>query len=246
MENSFRNAALKIGVFVVGKCTVKTWLHRTDMSHTWSEQLIRTPLETEQIPQSLRANVPFCLPESRWSLWPKIPVNIFLSTVSFETCSVLDHSFFFSFSFLMIFSAQKSPKKLQLIKKDVLNMLFTSSPPHPSSPLAIISHNSLLVITTMTFEISARSRRCFPWSVSFLDFFLAFCSKVFQKASLSLMKEQVSRLGKSAVVQYVTVFRLILAKRVKHWSRAWDGKASYCELWCGVGSDKSLASKSSL
>ena len=35
------------------------------------------------------------------------------------------------------------------------------------------------------------------------------------------MKEQVSQLGKSAVVQYVTVFRLILAKRVKHWSRAW-------------------------
>ena len=34
-----------------------------------------------------------------------------------------------------------------------------------------------------------------------------------RKASLSLiMKEQVSRLAKSAVVQYVTVFRLILAK----------------------------------
>ena len=78
----------------------------------------------------------------------------------------------------------------------------------------------------MTFEISARARSCFPWSVNF-------CSKVFRKASLSLMKEQVSRLAKSAVVQYVTVFRLILAKRVKHWSRAWDGKASYCELWCG-------------
>ena len=46
-------------------------------------------------------------------------------------------------------------------------------------------------------------------------------NKVFQKASLSLMKEQVSQLGKSAVVQYVTVFHLILAKRVKHWSRAW-------------------------
>ena len=56
---------------------------------------------------------------------------------------------------------------------------------------------------------------------------------VFRKASLSHMKEQVSRLAKPAVVQYVTVFRLILAKRVKHWSRDWDGKASYCELWCG-------------
>ena len=68
----------------------------------------------------------------------------------------------------------------------------------------------------MTFEISARCRSCFPWSIYFLDFFLAACSKVLQKASLSLMKEQVSRLAKSAVVQYVTVFRLILAKRVKH------------------------------
>ena len=56
---------------------------------------------------------------------------------------------------------------------------------------------------------------------------------VFRKASLSHMKEQVSRLAKPAVVQYVTVFRLIFAKRVKHWSRDWDGKASYCELWCG-------------
>ena len=68
----------------------------------------------------------------------------------------------------------------------------------------------------MTFEISARGWSCFPWSVNFLDFFLTACSKVFQKASLSLMKEQVSQLAKSAVVQYVTVFRLILAKRVKH------------------------------
>ena len=58
----------------------------------------------------------------------------------------------------------------------------------------------------MTFEISARSRSYFPWSVNFLDFFLtAFC-KVFRKASLSLMKEQVS-----AVVQNVIVFRVILA-----------------------------------
>ena len=30
------------------------------------------------------------------------------------------------------------------------------------------------------------------------------------------MKKQVSRLAKSAVVQYVPVFRLVLAKRVKH------------------------------
>ena len=47
------------------------------------------------------------------------------------------------------------------------------------------------------------------------------------------MKEQVSWLAKSAIVQYVTIFCLILAKRVKHWSRAWDRKASYCKalMW---------------
>ena len=67
----------------------------------------------------------------------------------------------------------------------------------------------------MTFEISTRGRSCFPWSVNFLDFLLAACGKVFRKESLSLMKEQVSRLAKSAVVQYVTVFRLILATRMK-------------------------------
>ena len=33
---------------------------------------------------------------------------------------------------------------------------------------------------------------------------------------ISLMNKQVSRLAKSAVVLYVTVFRHILAKRVKH------------------------------
>ena len=70
--------------------------------------------------------------------------------------------------------------------------------------------------TKMTFEISARGRSCFPWSVNFLGFFLAVSSKVFREASLSPMKEQVSRLAKSAVVQYVIVFRLTLAKRVKH------------------------------
>ena len=79
-----------------------------------------------------------------------------------------------------------------------------------------------------TFEISARGRSCFRWSVNFLDFSRAACSKVFRKASLSLMKE---RLAKSAVVQYVTVFRLILAKRMKHWSRAGDGKALRALLW---------------
>ena len=100
-------------------------------------------------------------------------------------------------------------------KKHVFDMLFTSSPVPPSPP-AIPYLSFPIILYTMTFEISERSRSCSPWSIDFLGFFLAACSKVFPKASLSLMKEQVSRLAKSAVVQYVTVFRLILAKRVKH------------------------------
>ena len=59
-----------------GKMHSENVILGSDMSNTWSDQLIRTPLETEQIPQSLRAFVPFSLPESPWSLWPKIPVNI--------------------------------------------------------------------------------------------------------------------------------------------------------------------------
>ena len=115
-------------------------------------------------------------------------------------------------------------------------MLFTSSPspPIPRAALPYLSFPIILSLpqNTMTFEISAPCRSCFPWSVNFLGFLLAACSKVFGKVSLSLMKEQVSQLAKSAVVQYVTVFHLILAKRMKHWSRARDKKASYCEIWC--------------
>ena len=95
-------------------------------------------------------------------------------------------------------------------------MLFTSSPPPSPFPAAVPYLSFPIILYTMTFEISAPGRSCFPWLVDFLGFFLAACSKVFLKTSLSLMKEQFSRLAKSAVVQYVTVFRLILAKLVKH------------------------------
>ena len=107
-------------------------------------------------------------------------------------------------------------------------MLFTS---FATPPLHIISHQSPWH-KTVTLEISAHGRSCFPWSVNFLDFFLAACTKVFRNALWGLMKEQASRMGKSAVVQHVTVFCLILAKRVNHWSRDWNRKASLgASLW---------------
>ena len=107
-------------------------------------------------------------------------------------------------------------------------MLFTS---FTTPPLHIISHHSPWH-KTVTLEISAYGRSCFLWSVNFLDFFPVDCTKVFRNASWGLMKEQASRMAKSAVVQHVTVFRLILAKWVNHWFRAWDGKASLgASLW---------------
>ena len=57
------------------------------------------------------------------------------------------------------------------------------------------------------------------------------------------MKEQVSRLAKSAVVQYVTVFRLILAKRVKHTDLGLETERHHIVSF-DVGGDESLASKS--
>ena len=59
------------------------------------------------------------------------------------------------------------------------------------------------------------------------------------------MKEQVSRLAKSAVVQYVTVFRLILAKRVKvNTDLGLETERNHIASF-DVGGDESLASKSS-
>ena len=76
--------------------------------------------------------------------------------------------------------AQRSRNTSRLYVQGLKKVLFGNHPPPPplrSSPLPIISHNSLLV--TMTFEISARGRSCFPWSVVFLGFFLAACSKIY-------------------------------------------------------------------
>ena len=122
-------------------------------------------------------------------------MNIYLSRFakryhhdfSFKACSVLDH--FFS---LTSYTKQKTC---------VLNAVYIFS--HPLSSLSPTYHFSLFspCHKKVTFEISALCRTCFPWFFNYLDFFLAARNKIFRKASLSLMKEQVSRLAKSAVVQ---------------------------------------------
>ena len=58
------------------------------------------------------------------------------------------------------------------------------------------------------------------------------------------MKEQASRMAKSAVVQHVTVFRLILAKRVKFTDLRLETERHPIASF-DVGGDESLASKRS-
>ena len=85
----------------------------------------------------------------------------FLATVSFQACSALD---LFFCLFVMMFSV---PKKKFLTSRssqtNLLKMLLTSFPttpppfrPYPS-PLPIISHNSLSVVTDTTNLKSARA-----------------------------------------------------------------------------------------
>ena len=119
-------------------------------------------------------------------------------------------------------------------------MLFTSFPTHPH--LHIISHNSLR--ERITFEIGVRGRSCFPWSVNFLDFFLAAC-KVFRKASLSLRSwrkksHDLQSLPSSNMLPYLVSF----------WLNGWntdlglETERHYIESF-DMGGDEFLASKSS-
>ena len=108
--------------------------------------------------------------------------------------------------------------------------------PSPSRPLCQkrnVSHNFLLFSPYVDqFEISACIRLIPALVVGCLRVFLAALSKVFRKASLSLMKEQFSRMAKSAASNFFSYFVSLRATRVKDWSRAWDGEIGYCELCC--------------
>ena len=83
-----------------------------------------------------------------------------------------------------------------------------------------------IILSVCQFEISARIRLNSALGVGCLRVFLAALSKVFRKASLSLMKEQVSRLAKSAPSNVFSYFvsefgftgeRLIPDLRRKDW-----------------------------
>ena len=67
----------------------------------------------------------------------------FLAAVSFETFSVLDHSFFLNDIFSRKISKQAAVDK----KKQVLNMLFTSSLLPPPQPLSYLTFPIILSLS---------------------------------------------------------------------------------------------------
>ena len=76
----------------------------------------------------------------------------------------------------------------------------------------ITSH---IILSVCQFEINARIRLNSALIVGCLRVFLAALSKVFRKASLSLMKEQFSRLAKSAASNIFWYFVSFRATRMK-------------------------------
>ena len=128
-------------------------------------------------------------------------------------------------------------------KKRVYNAVYI----FPPSPLPINSHNSLRVTenTINTFESAHAVEVVFSaWSVNFLDFFLAACSKVFRKASLRLWRNKSHDWQSLPSSNMVPCF-------VSFWLNGWNTDlgleterhhiASFV-----VDGDESLASKSKL
>ena len=93
-----------------------------------------------------------------------------------------------------------------------------------------------LIIFRILRYVSLKSARLFRLNSALIVdclrfFFLApALSKVFRKASSSLMKEQSSRLSKSAASNIFSYFVSFRATRVKDWSRVRDGKIGYCNI----------------
>ena len=145
---------------------------------------------------------------------------------------------FYLFNFYRIFTEYAAIGRLSRVS----HWLLTYPPPSPQKTLFITSHNSL---SKCQFEISAHIRLNSALVMGCLRVFMVALSKVFRKASLSLMKEQVSRLAKSAESNIFSYFvsefgytdeRLIPGSRRKAWIFA-----SFV-----FGSNKSLASQSSI
>ena len=132
---------------------------------------------------------------------------------------------FYLFNFYRIFTEYAAVDRLSRVSHRLLTYPPPKSPPTspPKKTLFMTSHNSL---RKCQFDISARIRLNSALVMGCLRVFLAALSKVFRKASLSLMKEQVSRLAKSAASNIFSYFvsefgytgeRLIPGLRRKDW-----------------------------
>ena len=108
--------------------------------------------------------------------------------------------------------------------------LLTYCPAPPPPPKKKCFSELPIILSVCQFEISGRIRLNSALIAGCP--FLAALSKVFRKASISLIKEQFSRLAKSAVSNIFWYFVSFRATRVKDWSRARDWKIGYCELCC--------------
>ena len=83
--------------------------------------------------------------------------------------------------------------------------------PHPRPPKFFFFGYLPIILSVCQFEMSDRIRLNSALIVGCLRVFWAALSKVFRKASLSLMKEQFSRLAKSAasnIFWYFVSFRV--------------------------------------
>ena len=93
--------------------------------------------------------------------------------------------------------------------------------PHPLPPPKKFFSELPIILSACQFKISARIRLHSVLIVGcLLKFFLDALSKVFLKASLSLMKEQFSRLAKSAPFRLISGYtggRLIPGLTRKDW-----------------------------
>ena len=109
---------------------------------------------------------------------------------------VVDHVFFLFIATFYSFNRYRIGHSRQTLMSFSLaiNLLPTAPHPPPKKMFFILP----IILSVCQFEISTRIRLNSALIVACLRVFLAALSKVFQKASLSLMKEQFSRLVKSA------------------------------------------------
>ena len=140
--------------------------------------------------------------------------NLFLYTLSLSLA--MEHVFFFPQFLFIHLIGYRIGKCRQTLMSFSLSIDLLPPPPPPPLPKKKKRFSQLpIILSVCQFEISARIRLNSAFIVGCLRVFLAALSKVFWKASLSLMKEQFSRLAKTAASTIFWYFVSFRATRVK-------------------------------